>query len=85
MLLHCIPVLVTILLLACGLEDVSAIDEGDAVRTLLVAAAVATVVKAFLRNENWATDDFPLSNGISKSISSKYMHYLLITLGGFHQ
>ena len=67
MLLHCIPVLVTILLLACGLEDVSAIDEGDAVRTLLVAAAVATVVKAFLRNENEVTDDFFLSKGISKS------------------
>ena len=38
-----------------------------AVSTLLVAAVVATVVKAFLRNENEVTDDFFLSNVISKS------------------
>ena len=29
--------------------------------TLVLAAAVATVVKAFLRKENEVTDEFPLS------------------------
>ena len=57
--------------MARGLEDAS---------TLVVDAAVATVVKAFLRNENEATDDFPLSKGISdKSVSSEQDHDLVNT------
>ena len=62
-----IPFLITSLLLACCLEEVSTMAVDAAVSTLLVAAVVATVVKAFLRNENEVTDDFFLSKGISKS------------------
>ena len=56
-----LPVFIFLLFFSCCLNELITMAVGVSESTLVLAAAVATVVKAFLRKENEVTDEFPLS------------------------
>ena len=56
-----LPDFIFLLFFSCCLNELITMAVGVSESTLVLAAAVATVVKAFLRKENEVTDEFPLS------------------------